>query len=292
MLRKVKTFFHVFINSLLPHQPYYHKLLTTKFKFSTAYFISITTIVYLISMATLAYRYDYPKSFLDMASSFTKSIELFPSDLTISLQNGILRTNYNHPYFMWLDYKDNKILIMTIDPNASSSSAPLLNSIALLTGREVIIKDAFNAGRYQISPYPGTSTVITKASLLESIVAIYSILKVFLLLSPLVIFIVLPALVVLVSLLYVFLASSIVYIVVKLLFRKRFSLHKNIQLSMHAVTMPLILNYGFAMIGINTAILPLIFLPLLTLYTGIAVYEAHYIPKKPRADLIQLCYNV
>ena len=91
-MQKVKTFFHAFSNSLLPQADYYHKLLKTPFSFSRKYFLSLIFIANLLFMVLLIVRLQ-SSGYLLLKDSLPQSLDQYPKSLSITVEDGTLRTN-------------------------------------------------------------------------------------------------------------------------------------------------------------------------------------------------------
>lgn len=294
MWRKVKTFFHVFRGSLFPQPAYYHKITKASFSFSLKYFISLIFILNLIFVSYLIVKYNPGKSnrFL---SNITREINLIPKEFVININQGNLFTNHNRPYFFWSMYNNRKKLLLVIDETASPDKINIYNTYILVTGREIVIKNDSSAsntfkilslkniGRRSFDKKDFEKIAIVLATISKLLYVFYIIAIPFLL-------ILLPFLSIIITLIYLIIISLIVYLFFKTYYHKRIHFKKTLQLSFHAVTLPLVLDY-FLMIfeptipaNIRLKLFiptPLAFLIILAMFVFAAVYEAYMAKHHP-----------
>ncbi|QQG44679.1 MAG: DUF1189 family protein [Candidatus Roizmanbacteria bacterium] len=275
-MKKVKTFFYVFRSSLLPHQPFYHKLIKTKFSFSLKYFLFLSIIVYLVFVCIYAFKFNLFQNFSLASTNFYKSLAAFPDDLIISIKNGKLTTNYNRPYFMWMDNNQKKILLLVIDENGTQTSIKDYNALTLLTHEAVISRSLFDKNKYIINSFDKDSIIIDKAKVEEINDILKNVISTIYLLMPFVFIILLPLIVIIVNFLYLLLASIVVHFFAKYYF-KGITLRKTLQIAFHAFTLPLLVNYILGIIDPRIAILPITFFALTFLFLSFAIHECHYV---------------
>jgi hypothetical protein len=273
-MEKVKAFFNVFVNSLLPHYPYYHTLLKTKFADSFKYFFYMTFFMYLIFLLLYVQKYDLYNTFNEVTKNFSKSLQSYPSDLTITLTNGKLTTNYDRPYFMWMDYKDTKMLLFVVDPNANEQAMNTYKPISLITGSQFIARNLTDTNTYTVSTYDGLSTKLDKSKMMEFEGVVSAIIKAFILLMPLFVLIIFPLIAFGVNFFYALVTSLIVYFFARTK-HKRLSYGKTLQLAFHAITLPLLVNYALGLVNLKLDVFPFAFFMLLLVFVSVAVYESH-----------------
>jgi hypothetical protein len=289
MVRKVKTFLHVFLRSLIPHTLYYSKILKAPFFFSFKYFIALLFALNLLFVGSFLVRYN-PKKVYSVLSSFSTSLSSYPSDLVISVENGRLITNNNRPYLLWFDYQDKKNLLLVIDETATSRKIQLYRASLLLTSNELVIRDVRTNTLSALPINYLDDQKITKAKVNQVVQGINISLSYFpLLYTGFVglLAVLLPAVSFLVTSLYLLFSSCIVYLVYKFFAKKHFRLKKIIQVSFHAATFPLLLDYLLiilqptirmgpnAFLPLRQIPFPLLFLMVLAFFIAVGIYEAH-----------------
>ncbi len=288
MRRKVKTFFHVFQGSFFPHAVYYRKITRSPFSFSLKYFISLIFILNFIFFCYVVLKYNPTRlnNFLVNLTQVTRSI---PKELVININNGALFTNYNRPYFFWLKNKDKKNLLLVIDETASPEKIDTYNSYILITNREIVIKKKLSSLKdFRIFPLKNFNKKIIDQKDFQKTATFFTFLHnffyFFYFIAIFCLFIFLPLLSLGITFFYLTIISLLVYLFFKTYYHKKIHFKKTLQLSFHAVTLPLLLDY-FLMIfkptfpvNIHSQLsipAPLIFLILLTIFVFAAVYEAY-----------------
>lgn len=289
MVRKVKTFLHVFLRSLIPHTLYYPKILKTPFSFSLKYFLAMLFVLNVLFLGSFFIRYS-PNKIYSLLSSLSTSLSSYPSDLIISLKKGGLMTNNNRPYLLWLDYQNKKNLLLVIDETATPKKIQLYRSSLLFTSNDVTIRDVKTNTLSTLPLNYFDDQKITKAMMNRAVRGINTVLSYFPLLygSFIVLFaVLLPTASFLVTFLYLLFSSGIVFLAYRFFAKKHFKIKKIIQVSFHAATFPLLLDYSLIILrptiqmGSNAFLplrqipFPLLFLTMLAFFVAVGVYEAH-----------------
>ncbi|MBI2641655.1 DUF1189 family protein [Candidatus Roizmanbacteria bacterium] len=279
-MTKLKTFWHVFTNSLIPNTSYYHKILKSPFSFSLKYFLTLIVILNLLFGAFLALKLN-PWKIHETFQSLVSSLDEFPNNLTISVKDGVLMTNYNKPYFLWFDYKDSKRLLLVIDETATAEKIYEYRSDMLLTRGELVIRNPKDTSEIQILnlSYVNQQT-INKDIILKVQEYIREITRFILLSYPLLLILTMIFLVLasfFSTALYLVIASAVVYIFYLFFLRKKTQpTFKNaFQISLHSITTPLLLNYVLGMFYLGIPLLPFFFLFLIVVFTFAGIYDAH-----------------
>ena len=125
-MKKVKSFLNIFGRSLFPTDQYYKKILKTRLNISIKYFFFLLIFFNFIFSLSLLVRFS-PKKILNTLNLFTLTLQKYPDDLIISIKDGSTFTNYNHPYFLWMDYQDKKKLLFVVDETASTEKIKIYN---------------------------------------------------------------------------------------------------------------------------------------------------------------------
>ncbi len=278
IMLKVKTFLHILKNSIIPHHPYYHKLLTTKLVLSVKYFVALNLATYFLFILLFAFRYQPVPFLYTLTDSFIKGLESYPSKLVISIQNGNLHTNYDRPYFMWMDYRDSKILLFVIDENAVPEQIKQYNSIALITGKSVAIRDIANPNYYSVTPLQNLTVTINKEGINQYTALLRQYIPQTLSLLPLFVLALFPLIIIIINTGVIALASVLNILIFK--YRQtHVSYKKAFQLSLHALTLPLVITYIVILLvpaSLNSAIVVISYISLLLLFSFAAVHEAYW----------------
>lgn len=289
MGRIVKTFFHVFIKSLIPHAAYYSKILKTPFSFSFKYFLAMLFVFNMVFAASFFVRHN-PKKINAVLSAFSTNLSRYPQDLTISITGGKLITSYDRPYLLWLDYQDKKNLFLVIDETATPKKIQLYKSFFLLTSTELVVSNA-KTGSFSVLPlsYVDDQTLTKEkvgqfVKIINTVRSLLPLIYMFVVLFLLSLF---PFASFIVTLLYLFFSSCIVFAVYKFFAKKHFKFKRILQVSFHAATFPLLLDYTLIILrptmrmGSNFLAplrqipFPVIFLMVLAFFVAVGVYEAH-----------------
>jgi len=286
-MKKVKAFLHIFLNSLIPNASYYRKILNTRFFFSFKYFFFLIALLSSILIFNLLNKYSLPK-IVHWFGQVNKIIDQFPSDLNLFINNGSLITSYNRPYFIWVKDEKNKLrLLLVVDESASLEKINQYQSMALLTKTDLFIKQNNQLKKIPLTAFEKITVNKEKLKLLKEKISFINKL-----LYPLyfgifiLIIILIPLFSLIINVVYIFIASLIVFILLKLKPEKKYHFKKIFQISLHASTFPLLVDY-FAfnfplakLIKTNFHIkappFPLIFIFFLAIFIFIGAYEAYY----------------
>jgi hypothetical protein len=286
-MKKVKAFFYIFFKSLIPNYSYYTKILKIRFLFSFKYFVSLIVFLNFLLGVSLLYRYS-PQKINFWLKSVDSALANFPSDLNIFIDKGYLISSYNRPYFFWLrDEKERLKLVFVIDESASEEKINQYQTKALLTKTDLFIKEAGKVKKIPLSSFnqiifnKETSKIIRqRLFFIEKFFYIfYFFIFLFILVSTFLFSF-------LINLFYLFIASLLVFVLLKLKPEKKYHFKKVFQISFHAATLPLFLDYlsfsfpYFLPVRVHLPIkplpFPLIFLFLLIIFVIVGVYEAYY----------------
>lgn len=297
MWQKVKTFFHVFRYSLIPHSNYYSKIPKVRFRFSLKYFISLIVGLNLIFVLFLSTKYN-PAKINQFIDDIVYNLNHYPADLEINLDKGRLITSYNRPYFLWATLGVQKKLLIVIDENAKPEKINTYNSIVLVTRTDIVMKTG-NKDTNTFTVYPLSyisNQQITRKSIEQTIQTLNFIKTLvfwgYLIIMPLLL-ILLPLLSFAITIIYLLIISLIIYYIFKIYYRKNIHFKKTLQISLHAVTFPLILDYFLLIskpcITANINVQPILttpvaFLLLLTVFVFVAVYETYQNGKQTKTS--------
>ncbi len=281
-MKKVKAFFYVFFRSLLPQSAYYEDISKSKFLFSLKYFIVLLIVLNTLFISTVAIRL-HPAKINRLLESLQSSLSQYPQNLSLTLHRGLLISSFNRPYFLWLDYDNKTNLLVVVDENASVDKIKDYNSSLLLTSKYLVIKNMRDENASTVIPLSRFSDqIIDKTAVLGVQSNIQKADKVFPVLFWSVfvfLLIVLPTISFFLNLFYLIMASLLVIVVLKM-FSKKYAPYarfgKTLQLSFHAITLPLTLDYGLTLLSIKSKPSSLLFFFLTAVFVFAAVYEAYY----------------
>ncbi|MBI4009071.1 DUF1189 family protein [Candidatus Roizmanbacteria bacterium] len=280
MTSKVKTFFHIFSHSLIPKASYYQKILKARVSYSVKYFFILIVFLNLFFSFFLFLKFS-PLQINEILTNLIGNLEKFPSELIININNGTLTSNYNRPYFFWLDYKNAKHLLFVIDETASPQKIKEYNSFAVLSRNNIVFKDEnSNVGYNLINLKFLKNQIITKETIVKVQNTLSAINHGLFFIYPLAFVLVLLMLLAVSSvstLLYILIASGITFIFYRFFLNKKIKpgFMKTLQISLHSVTLPFVINYIYGIFYLNSYPLPLLFLFLVVLFTIVGVYEGY-----------------
>lgn len=268
-MKKVKTFFHDFLGSLFPQPPYYHKLLRTPFSVSVKYFLVLVLLVNFVFFAVSGLMVKNGR-FVTF-KRLTTALADFPDNLSIHMENGMLTTSYDHPYFIWTKNDENKMLLGVIDENALPDKIQEYPTDVLLTRQALVIKQAEQP---EVIPYGSATFTVNKQTVASFLNVIETVRPVLYLLIGLFVFVLFPLFTFGAGLLYLAFLSLICFLIFKL-YTKRHTYKKTLQLSLHAVTVPIIVKHGLFLSGYDVERLGILFMLLSAVFILGALYEAY-----------------
>ncbi len=290
-MKKVKTFFHVFVNSLLPQANYYKKILKTHFDFSLRYFIGLIIILNVLFVINIYSRYSYP-TIGRLTDSAIKGLKNIPEDLQIYLNKGLFFTSYSRPYFFWIDDQKSIKLLFVIDETAYPQKINTYGASAMITSKEVVIginkKEPITL---PLNDYWPVKMIIDHqeiTKITDSLVQFRQWLTVIYTALFLVLLIAIPLISLLTIGCYLIAACLVIYFVFSMFIRKKIHFKKVVQISFHSFTLPLILDYAtiifqpFNWLGNFTQftvkpsfLLPFLFFLMIIVFVFAGAYEAY-----------------
>lgn len=252
-MKKVKTFLHVFNKSLIPSINYYRKIVYTRFTFSFKYFFFLVLSINLLLSFVWIINYN-PFKIKHALSVLNDSFINAPANLKIKIINGQLISSYSYPYFHWLD--DQKKLLLVVDESADSAKVNIYNSYLLISKNELVInfkKINKNLDNLILPLSVFNNFEINKNNLYQLVKRLDFLINYFYFFYLLILFFFFTTFFIasfLTTFFYLILASFIVYLIFIFFIKKSIHYQKILQISFHAVTFPLIIDY-----------LPVAFLP-------------------------------
>lgn len=261
-MSKLKIFLYSFRNSLLK-PAYYKDVLKAKFSFSLKYFLLLFAFLSLVTAALLSFfLIKEVKPFL--AKAQTELYTIYPENLVVDVKDGNLSTNVQEPLFVplkseWLpkDLANNVFYppitnIVVIDTNAQASDLGKYQTLVLITKNAV----SYYAGRNDIriqTLQDVKSLTINKDLVTQGLNKITPYFKWIIpaLVTAIIIF--LPLLTVGSKFVELFIISLITWLIAKL-YKLQLGYKQALQINLHAITLPLVINSLFQLFGANPSI--------------------------------------
>jgi len=282
MTKKVKMFWYVLKNSLIPQKKYYKHISQASFSFSIKYLFILTLILNLFLFTYLGLKYN-PNKLKSLFSQISKSLDSYPDDLSIMINKGHLLTTYDRPFFLWLNLKNKVIPLLVIDETARETKINQYKSIFLLTSNYLVYKQpqsSSNLEKVSLKTIPtcfihkGTinKTTISKLQNILNIGSSY--IYFWFILFMVLLIIILPTTFFLFLIIFLFFLSIIFYLISRI-FTSKTSFINIFKFSFHSTTLPLLLAYVLNYKTINFSFFSPSILFLTSIFLFGAVYE-HY----------------
>lgn len=272
-MQKVKMFLYSAKQSLLPKPLPYHTFSKISKVKSFWYFIGIVTVSYFFFLMAFVIIYRPYQSLDQLIEHVGESVNHIPSNLTIHVSDGMMITNYNHPYFAWIRLGSRPILAFVADDSAAPNKILIYRSLTLLTPRQFVVatpQDTFIA-------FPISQTihlVINQTSVLSWYAQALQWYRTGILIASLLFFTSIPALFILTHLIYLFGISCVIYILYK--FRREIlPFGYIVKISAFAITTPLLLYYMGALLFPFLLAVPCVFVVGYCIFAFFAVHTAH-----------------
>jgi len=150
---KIKTFFYSLKRSLTDIN-YYREIAKTKFGFSLKYLFFLLILTSLL--ISFSFAFTIIKTIPQVPGFVTQSKKIinnfYPKELEVTINNGILSTNVQEPYFIKMPKeftKEKNINLITIDTSAKVEDIKKYNTAVLVTKNALVYPDKNN--QYKIS---------------------------------------------------------------------------------------------------------------------------------------------
>lgn len=277
-MRKVKTFFHIFKNSLIPTSAYYKKLLKTNFGFSFKYFISLVSLLVIISLLAFAFKSSmYKKNYSKLRASVISALDNYPADLLITVENGRLSTTYERPYILFLNYNSVPHPLLVVDERAEFEKIDQYKTTVLVTSKGVVVRDNQQLKIYRFRQDDNFTINKTRVdSFKKATLGFFRLAPFFFLILLLLAMVAGSVLLSFFKLVYFLIPSLLVFIVVKF-FVKKVKYGKVFQISLHSTTLPILFEFLLPLFGFRFRF-PFWFFILTVVFLATAVYEAYLHP--------------
>lgn len=277
MRKKIKAFFHVFLNSFFPSDNYYKKIIKTRFLFSFKYFAVLIFILSgLFFSIFLVKNFIIKNSVLELKKNLIKSLDSYPEELVISIKNNRLTTNLDRPYIFWLKYNNIPHPLLAIDERAPKDKVYQYDSTTILINATGIVKRSNN----QVHYYPfniKNDLVISKQYVNNLKKLILNFFKFYQVFFPLILFLLFVFIFLFFffkKIIYLLIISFFGFLLIKL-FHIKTSYKKIFQISLHSNTLPLVCE--FFILSLNwLAKSSFCYLFLTLVFFGAAIYEIYF----------------
>lgn len=274
MMKKLRTFIHVFINSLIPLDKYYKKLEHTPFLFSFKYFLTVMFFISILSVLSLSHFFFFVISPRQLSQAVMQTLDNFPNDLTVRIVDGHLMTNLDRPYIAWARIKNIPQPLLVIDEFAQPSKRDEYQTPVLLTENALVVSYKNTSQVMRLSPdinlrITKSEAVALKKTLGKLGVLLILIFPVLLVISMIAYFIFGTAL----TFFLLAIMSGVVFIIGRFKINS-LNFQKVFQISLHSSTLPLLSGSGMTFFGLAV---PFVFwLPFMhILFLGAALYEVY-----------------
>ena len=270
-MKKVKHILAVFFHSFIPQDIYYPKLLHTRFSFSLKYYIVIVTFFACV-FAGIVFSWISPVTMGAYKDSIVHSLLTFPDDVKITVQNGVMESNQDKPFFLWIYHDDNPLFVfMAHTRNMSTES--LLPHPLFFMGPDSI-KFSHN-GKMVAYPYDSSlSLSITKERLIPVVKKINTLFPLFMIILYVMIISIIPLLFVGGISLCILISSFLIYLLLRT-FIPSIHLKKCIQACMHGTHIPLIIALLLYALFPNTANILIITAAHIFVFGLVSTYEMY-----------------
>lgn len=256
-MRKINTFFHVLLNSLLPLKPYYKKLHTTRLSFSIKYFFTLIILLNALGITLLLLRHSsFIRQRTDPYASFMSSLDSYPQDLVVRISNGHLTTNSDQPYFMWIIKDTVPHPLVVVDKQARMTDNDRYEATVLLASNGIVF--TFD-DKPQYYGFSSADSYVIDHSTISALKDKFSMnspkLPFYILLAGIGLFLVVPLIIGIFNLILLSIVSYGVFFVTRTFFKHAHVKYRNVlQVSLHTSTIPLIIDFLFFGLGITIAI--------------------------------------
>lgn len=283
-MKKVKTFLGQIKNSLLPHHTFYQQILRHPLKNALIYFCAF--VIVLNSILFLAVlKKGSPSTIHKILGVIVSGLSSYPPELTISIEKGNLISNADKPYLLWLNNDGKPSLVAVVDESAQTESIFTYRSILLLTRKHLIIWPMHNTKEHFVIPFvPYGTHRIDEAFVREFISNLMFIdraLTIFYLMGLMILFGLLILISLIVNSVYIVGASFLALLFFRFVYKKNtVHLIPTMKIGLHAITLPLIVDYSLTMAGIRPPFMHILFFGLFTVFVIGGIYESYWVKGK------------
>jgi hypothetical protein len=268
-MKKIKTFFHIFINSLFPLDHYYKKIIKINLFFSLKYFFTLIFVSNAILISVFILKSLLIKNNVnEFKASLINSLDNYPQNLTITIKNNQLTTNFDRPYIFWVTYKNIPHPLVVIDERAPEEKVYQFDSTTILINSNGFIKRTENGLRFY--PFKINHDLIVDKQRVENLKNLVSRLSEIFLFF---VFIILVLFFSFANIFYLAVISFFGFWVIKIL-KIKIGYKKVFQISLHSNTLPLICEFAILILGWRVRF-PFWYLFLTLVFFSTAIYETY-----------------
>ncbi len=271
------TLSHVLRHSIVPYDDYYGKVLhATKLKFSLKYFFALSSLLILMELLTTFVGFGKAYPFFQLNTGIRSIIEQVPQDLVLNIQGGNLTTNYDRPIIIFNPDITNAGTLLVIDQNANKEKINEYESTYLLTGKEFVgyLDGRLTSFEYSNKDFSAQPLSIELGKVARNATA-------FIIAVYLVAIILLPIFATIARIVLLFCISLIVYVLCMRIV-PRLEVSKVFQISLHAVTAPIIIQTVLAILGLTVPMSFWWFSAMTIIFLLAALYEAYILSSRSR----------
>ena len=245
-MKKIKSAFYVFSKSLTS-TAYYKDLLNVELKFSIKYlfFLAILAATVLSINGTPAMT----RYFSELAGGLTNTVtEAYPEELVVTIEDGQLSMNREEPYVLPMPESEEPQPenLLVIDPEGTVADLETYDTAVLINSANILSVMEGGIKVYPLSDVPNTE--ITRTTVMEKVDQINNLVgKLFYIFFP-IIFLVSLVYYFGVKLAYLLFVAAVLFVLGKAR-KMSLSFSKYYQISIHAMTLPLVIDMVFAVAG-------------------------------------------
>ena len=277
MRKKIKAFFHVFLNSFFPSNNYYKKIIKDRFLFSFKYFSSLIFIFTgLLFSIFLIKNFILKNSVLELKKNLIISLDNYPQDLVITIKNNRLTTNFDRPYIFWVKYNNIPHPLLAIDERAPKGKVYHYDSTTVLINASGIAKRI--NGRISYYPFNIKNNLVINKEYVNNLKKlILNFFKFYQVFFPLILFLLFTFIFFFFffkNIIYLFIISFFGFLLIKL-FHINTTYKKIFQISLHSNTVPLVCE--FVVLALSWSIKSsFCYLFLALIFFSVAIYEVYF----------------
>jgi len=274
MRRKVKTFLHVLLMSILPQTFFYAKIIKSRLINSIYYFLTLLFFISLTSVFIIFTQLN-KNNLSSIQICINNSMREIPDNFILNIKDGFLSTNHEMPLFVWFHCNDEVHLLAVTDERASKKDITSYGAHALFTGSEFVLryKDHIFSAPYQ-NYIPNIH--MEKKDILLAVTNIIHLLQTYIPFFIISLILFAPLLIWSINIFNLCFSTLCVYIFYAL-FKKHYSLKKIFQIGLHSCSLPLVISPLFLLFPIHIFNTLVLYLVLFFIFHLVGVYEAHYL---------------
>ncbi len=172
-MKKVKAILRTFINSFIPQDRYFPKLLHIRLMYSLKYYISILGFLTILFVISFVAKYPLSRIY-EYKSAIVQCLSGFPQDVELRIDKGILSTNTNTPLFIWVRQNGKPLFVLMA--NEREMSPRFQNPIPFIFLKKDGLQVSFRQFHKQWLYSPTSRYVLSRKQipLLTSLIHLYT----------------------------------------------------------------------------------------------------------------------